>query len=118
MVERWKEKVKNVEGAGILLNYKLDEKLFRRYTRNGKQAHLTEGQFADDAVLLATTHRGAEIVMTEFINTASDFGLNVSFTETKVMATGWKITVEDQSPLSVGLERIDNITNFLILDQL
>ena len=46
MVERWKEKVKDVEGVGILLTYKLDEKLFRQYTRNAKQVHLTGGQFA------------------------------------------------------------------------
>ena len=56
--------MKNVEGVGILLNYKLDEKLFRQYTRNAKRTHLTEGQFAEDAALLATTHSGAEIAMT------------------------------------------------------
>ena len=39
VVERWKEKVKDVEGVGILLNYKLDEKLFRQYTKNAKKAN-------------------------------------------------------------------------------
>ena len=78
VVERWKEKVKDVEGVGISLNYKLDEKLFRRYTKNAKQARLTEGQFADDAALLATTHSGAETAMSEFASTVSDFGRNVS----------------------------------------
>ena len=94
VVERWKEKV---EGVRISLNYKLDEKLFRRYTKNAKQAHLTEGQFADDVALQATTHSGAETIMSEFASTASDFGLNVSFTKTKVMAAGREITEEDQS---------------------
>ena len=93
---------KKMEGEGrgsrgISLNYKLDEKLFRRYTKNAKQAHLTEGQFADDVALQATTHSGAETAMSEFASTASDFGLNVSFTKTKVMAAGREITEEDQS---------------------
>ena len=98
MVERWKEKVKELKGVGILLNYKLNEKLFRRYTRNAEKAHLTEGQFADDAALLVTTHSRAELALTEFARTASDFGLNVSFTKTKVMAAGREITEEDESP--------------------
>ena len=50
--------------------------------------------------------------MTEFASTASDFGLNVNFTKTKVMAAGQEITVEDQSPLSVGPERINNVNEF------
>ena len=112
MVERWKEKVKELEGVGILLNYKLDEKLFRRYTRNAEKAHLTEGQFADDAALLATTHSGAELALTEFASTANDFGLNVSFTKTKVMAAGRAITEEDESPLSIGPETIENVKEF------
>ena len=111
VVERWKEKVKDV-GVGILLNYKLDEKLFRQYTRNAKQTSLTVGQCADDGALLATTHRGAEIAMTEFASRASDFGLNVNFVKTKVMATGREITVEDQPPLSVGSETIESVKEF------
>ena len=111
MVERWKEKVNNVEGVGILLNHKLDEKLFRRYSRNAKRAHLTEGQFADDAALLVTTHSGAEIAITEFASTASDFGLNVSFTKTKAMAAGREVT-GDHSPLSIGPEIIENVKEF------
>ena len=118
VAERWKEKVKDVKGVGILLNYKLDEKLFRRYTRNAKQTSLTEGQFADDAALLATTHRGAEIAMAQFASTASDFGLNVSFVKTKVMATGREIVVEDQPSLSVGSETIESVKEFPTLDQL
>ena len=74
--------------------------------------HLTEGQCADDAALLATAHRGAEIAMTEFTNTASAFGLSMSFTKTKVMAAGWETTEKDQSPLSVGLEIFENVEEF------
>ena len=101
-----------IEGVGISLNYKLDEKLFRGYTKNAKQAYLTEGQFADDAALLATMHSGAETAMSEFASTASDFGLSVSFTKTKIMAAGREITEEDQSSLSVGPEMIENVKEF------
>ena len=55
------------------------------------QAHLTEGQLADDAALPATSHRRAEIAMTEFACTENDFGLNVYFTKTKIMAAEQKI---------------------------
>lgn len=34
VVERWIKKVKDVGGVGILLNCKLDGRLFRQYTRN------------------------------------------------------------------------------------
>ena len=88
VVERWKERIEGMEEIGIVLKYKLDEKLFRRYTQNASQTQLTEGQFADDAALLVTTRRGAEIAMTEFASAANDFGLDVSFPKTKVMAAG------------------------------
>ena len=116
VVERWKERIQDVDDVGVLLNYKMDRKLFRRYTRNASQAQLTEGQFADDAAPLATSHRGAEIAITEFSGAASDFGLKVSFTKTKMMAAGREVSAEDQTSLRVGSEEVEYVKEFPYLN--
>ncbi len=79
VVERWLERLDDVEGVGVTVKYKYDEKLFRRYTRNASERRVTECQFADDSALLATTRAGAE-------RCAS--GLQVSLPKTKQMMTG------------------------------
>ena len=61
VAERWLEKVKDVEGVGTCIYYKLDQQLFRRSTREAEQECFTECQFADDVALLATTRAGAEV---------------------------------------------------------
>ena len=78
----------SLENAGMYLQYKLDKKLFRRYTRNVEELKISECQFADDAALLATTKRGAETATSEYIFVAKDFGLTLSIPKTKVMAVG------------------------------
>ena len=50
--ERWNEKIRDVDGVGIKVNYKYDQKIFRRYTRNTEIKIRSECQFADDAALL------------------------------------------------------------------
>ena len=55
VAERWSERVAGAEGVGIVLKYKRDGKLFRRYTRNACETKIMECQFADDAGILATT---------------------------------------------------------------
>ena len=71
---RWREYVADEDGVGIVWKYKLDQKLFRRYTRNAQEIQLTECQFADDVAILASTHEGAESAMATFMRMASDFG--------------------------------------------
>lgn len=41
-----------VEGIGTYVLSKFDQQLFKRYTRNSSDDSITEGQFADDVVLL------------------------------------------------------------------
>ena len=43
-----------------------------------------ECQFADDAALLATSKRAAELATTEYILVGKDFGLTLSIPKTKV----------------------------------
>ena len=60
VVERWLARVEGVEGTGITVHYKYDQRLFRRYTRNAMINWMTECLFADDGALLASTRSGAE----------------------------------------------------------
>ena len=52
--------MKDVEGVGIKVLYKLDQKLYRRDTRGASQHLINECQFADDVALLATSCEAAE----------------------------------------------------------
>ena len=92
---------KRCRGRWNLANYKL---VFRR---NAKQAHLTEGQLADDAALPATR---AEIAMSEFACTESDFRLNRNFTKMQIVAAGQKITDRSVCP-----DMIENVKEYSYL---
>ena len=73
---------------------------------------MTECQFADDAALLATTKAGAEVTMRKFLRTAKHFGLNVSFTKTKMIVTGRKVTDTKNKSLQVGNEKMKCVLEF------
>ena len=66
VVERWSARVADMEGVGMYLRFKYDQKLFRRYTRNAQETRMSECQFADDVALLATTCVGAEQAIREY----------------------------------------------------
>ena len=42
VIERWQDRVAGNEGVGITLRYKMDEKLFRRYTMNASKLKISE----------------------------------------------------------------------------
>ena len=48
VIERWLEKVREVEGVGTKVLYKVDQQLFKRSTRGADHHLMTECQFADD----------------------------------------------------------------------
>ena len=85
-----------------LLLYKFDQKLFRRSTRNACKSQLTDGQFADDAVLLTTTRSAAEQAMMSYIDVTRAFDLTVSIQKTRLMATRPNITEVEKAPIHVG----------------
>ena len=115
MVERWNERVRDLDGVGAYLRYKYDKKLFRRYTRNADETGVNECQFADDAALLATTKRGAELATIEYMRVAEDFGLTLSIPKTKAMAVGRLVTEEDKQALDVGGAEIESVEVFQYL---
>ena len=115
MIERWLERVSGSEGCSLYLRCKLDQKLFRRYTRNVEEKIISDCQFADDAALLATTKSGAERVTEEYMKVAHDFGLTLSVQKIKSMAVGREVTAEDQTPLNVCGEEIESVSEFQYL---
>ena len=113
--ERWSSQVASMEGVGTFLLHKFDQKLFRRYTRNACESQLMDGQFADDAVLLATTRGGAEQAMMSFVRVARAFGLTVSIQKTKMMVTGYDVKDEEMAPILVGNDLIECVESFTYL---
>ena len=102
VVEQWAKRVKHLEGVGICLKYKLDEKLFRRSTRDAQQVLLTECQFADDAAILSTTRQGVEQAIMTYIDVADKLGLTVSLQKTKLLVSGYGVEEDDKAPIDVG----------------
>jgi hypothetical protein len=94
------------------MNYKYDQKLFWRYTRNAEERILRECQFADDAALMATTRPGAERAVSEYQTTCSSFGLRVSIEKTKHMVTGREALEEDKEPIAVFGGEVESVDEF------
>ena len=115
VVERWLEKVRNVEGVGTCLFYKLDQQLFRRSTKRANRKWLSECQFADDIALLATTRAAAEEACREYQATARAFGLTVSIPKTKFMVVGYGVSEADLQPISVDGGEIEHVSEFQYL---
>ena len=66
LMECWAARVEEHDGVGIQLKYKMDKKLFRKYTRNAEQRKIAECLFADDGALLSSTRAGAESAVSEY----------------------------------------------------
>ena len=60
LMERWAARVEEHNGVGIQLKYKMDKKLFRKYTKNAEKRKIAECLFADDGAFLSSTQAGAE----------------------------------------------------------
>ena len=111
-VERWLERVEGEDGVGITVKYKMDGKLFRRYTRNSCERRITECQFADDSALLASTRSGAVKTAIEYQQTGRDFGLTVSIPKTKQMVTGRLVEEADHTSVPLAGGDIDVVEEF------
>ncbi len=101
--------MKCLEGVGIYLKYKLDEKFFRRSTRDAQQVLLTECQFADDAAIRSTTRQGAEQAIMTYIDVANKLGLTMNLQKTK---SGYGVEEDDRAPIDVGESAIVCVEEF------
>ena len=92
--------------------FKLDGKLFRRYTRNADVRRVSECQFADDAALLAKTRTGAEQALQDCSANNTTFGLRLSTSKTKFMAAGREVKDEDRTPIEIENSEIECVKEF------
>ena len=116
LMERWYARTVESDGLGIALWFKYDEKLFRRYTRNADERKLTECLFAEDGTLLATSQDGAQKAIKEYMAVSRSFGLTVSISKTKHMATGRALSNVEKAPISVSInETISVVEEFKYL---
>ncbi len=112
MVERWLVRLEDVEGVGVDLHFKYDEKLFRRYTRNAQVRMLTECLFADDGALLATSRNVMERAVQEFKGVGTQFGLTLSVQKTKHMVVGRQVEDSERKPIVVEGGEIQCVKEF------
>ena len=117
VIECWQARDRDVPGVGINLKHKFDGKLFRRYTRNAAERKVLECLFADDGAI-ASTREGAERAICEYQSVCHKFGLTVSISKTKHMATGREATSSDRAPLPISGGEIEDIEEFPYLGSL
>ena len=94
VVSRWQQRVSGVPGIGFSFSHNTDPgNLYRKSHRTDPVTTATEAQFADDSALVAISRAGAEVALTTFDNTVSEFGLAVSATKTKFLVAGADVSV-------------------------
>ena len=76
---------------------------------------MSDFEFADDAVLIALSHRTSQLALDLFTKVAADFGLSVSFTKTKSMSCGAGLVEDDFRPLCVNGHSVENVQSFVYL---
>jgi len=118
VIEEWLARVGGVDGIGITVQYKYEQRLFRRYTRKAMISWLTVCLFADDCALLASTRSGAKTAVCAYQQVSKNFGLTVSLPKMKHMVTGRAVEEGDQEPISLEGGNIKAVDEFQYLGSL
>eukprot|EP00117_Sycon_ciliatum_P033834 scpid60765/ scgid25947/ len=114
----WYRAIENVPDIGLPVATNTGGKLlFRRKATDVIKKH-NDCQFADDSALIATSHTGAQQVLTIFMDIAAVFGLKVNLAKTKVMPAGYGITPADRLPLLVAGNTVESVEEFRYLGSL
>ena len=116
VIERWRSLLveRGIE-SGVDFSFTIDGQLFPRVTRrrpHSESGHADDFEFADDAVLLATTRNAADQSLCAFCEVASSLGLTVSMTKTKLLVAGFGVCPADCSDLVIGSDRVEAVTSF------
>ena len=112
VMERWHDRLQVLGVAGFPFKYRAGGQLFKRSVR-GTESSISDGEFADDAVLLAETH--ASTAMQAFVDVAAAFSLTVNTIKTVFMAVGCGIDNADRLPLQVRGNTIAHVNQFRYL---
>ncbi len=112
------EKRVNEVEVGVRVLYKLDGKLFRRYSKNATARVVTDCLFADDGALLFSTRSSAESAIRAYESVSSSFGLTVNSSKTKHMVTGRLVEERDRDVIQVDGGTIECVQEFPYLGSL
>ena len=115
VIERWLEKVREVEGVGTKVLCKFHPQLFRRSTRGANHRLATECQFADDVALLAYSREAAEGDIRTYQQTVKAFDLTLSTTKMKFIVVGHGMTEEEKLPITVEGGMVEHVEHFQYL---
>ena len=103
VAENWMSRVRDIDRVVMYMFYKLDQQLFRRYTRNAKEDVLYKCEFADDVALLATTRTTVEAATSAYSSEARKFGLMMSTPmQDEVSGFGYGVQEEELLPMSIN----------------
>ena len=81
-------KAQSIDGVGLAYRYKLDGKLMIQMRRSDSPFHLTDCQFAEDSLLMASSRQAAQSALDAFASIASSFGLSINVAKTKFLVAG------------------------------
>ena len=118
VVQRWQVALQehSVVG-GVDMCYRINGDLFPRVTRQvySQTASVLDFEFADDAVLFASSRRAAELSLECFWHVASSFGLSVNAAKTEFFVAGHTVTEEDCEPMIIDGKSIACVPSFVYL---
>ena len=103
--------------AGVTLRFRHGQKLVGDRTAKSRLSttRITESQFADDAAVYAATWEAFEQATTEFVQTASRWGLTVNIRRTKGVAVGRLIPAPDTRPVQLEDGEVEMVNEFTYL---
>ena len=117
VVQAWLQRLQFLNiPVGVTIQSYINGNLFSRTRRNvGQSNRVSDFEFADDAVLLATDRELAIRALSCFYEVASEFGLTVNCAKTKFMVVGDRIKDEDCMPMQIADGIVEYVTSFVYL---
>ena len=115
VVERWSAVLleRDIE-AGVAFRHMIGA-LFPRSVRRTVPGAISDIEYADDAVLFASTRLAAERCTAAFSEVSSSFGLCVSVAKTQFFVAGHGVTAEDRMGIQVGEGVVECVPSFVYL---
>ena len=114
----WLKVIQSIDGVGLAYRYKVDGKLMFQRRRSDSPFHLTDCQFANDSVLMASSRQAAESALDAFTSIASSFGLSINVAKTKFLVAGCGVIESDRQPLILHGSPVEYVADFCYLESL
>ena len=112
VVEEWRRRC---QPLGVEVLYKFGGKLVGERTRRPSKVAVTELQFADDVAVLGSTREEIERTANVLEEVASQWGLTVSLSKTKLLVVNGSADCDDLQPLNIGGAAIEVVPDFRYL---